>query len=138
MIEIDFYRRLKELGFSLYNTGWPDFVIKAPNGQILLIEHKNLRNKLKSNQLEMHTLLQEAGVTVYVVHSIEEVVELSGMNELKPKLVKEDLKESHISKDTNEPASETTWEDKLSKELGFRPSDYLPENKDRIQLKEMN
>lgn len=125
MHEDVFSKHLKELGFNLYHNGWPDFAIKSPNGRVLLIEHKSVRDKPKRNQLELHELLKELGLTIHVVRSVEEVIELSGMDELKPKLVQEDLKESNLPEEVDD-VSYGLWLDEFVKRWGGKPSDFLP------------
>jgi hypothetical protein len=98
MDEATFAVRLKELGFNLYHSGWPDFIVKSPNGKILFIEHKNVRDKVKANQAEVHGLLGEVGIPVHVVRSIEEVVKLAGMDA--SNLRGEDLTEANLPEGT--------------------------------------
>ena len=67
--EIKVKQLFERNGFTVLQTGWPDFLIKR-NGRyegIAAVEAKQGSDKVRPNQKEMHNMLKEAGIPVYVV-----------------------------------------------------------------------
>ena len=67
--EIKVKQLFERNGFTVLQTGWPDFLIKR-NGRyegIAAVEAKQGSDKVRPNQKKMHNMLKEAGIPVYVV-----------------------------------------------------------------------
>jgi len=61
----EFPRMAKELGFRVYKTGWPDFLIEK-NDKYVGVEVKESPGVLAPNQKLMHEILKRAGLKVIV------------------------------------------------------------------------
>lgn len=71
-------RGVKKLGGLCYkftspgNSGVPDRVVVI-NGSVFFVELKKPDGKLTPLQVRQHTLLREAGATVFTLHGMDEV-----------------------------------------------------------------
>lgn len=70
------------------NKGWPDFIVQSSDGQMLLVEHKNIRDSPTPVQSPVHKLLKEHGLEVIVAHQSSDVFKKL---RLQPTLSSEDV-----------------------------------------------
>lgn len=66
--------KLTRDGCRVLRGGWPDFLVKRPDGTIRGIEVKTPTDSLRPLQIVMHQLLKEAGVNIEIV--IEKVTKV--------------------------------------------------------------
>ena len=63
------YDQLKDDGFDVLRSGYPDFMVRR-NGRysgVCGIEVKQGSDKVRPNQKEMHDMLKDAGIPIYVI-----------------------------------------------------------------------
>jgi len=57
---------IENKGCTVYKTGFPDFLVKHKSGAICFVEVKQGSDKVRDNQKEVHDVLKEAKIPVYV------------------------------------------------------------------------
>lgn len=66
------WQAITRQGFQLLNTGWPDFLVLAPDGRPLVaVEVKGPGDELSYDQQVMHAALRGLGVEVHVLHTTQ-------------------------------------------------------------------
>lgn len=64
--EQSFIKWAEKNDLDVHRSGWPDFIVKSPRGNIVAIEVKSPLDALRANQIRCIRLLEEAGIETYV------------------------------------------------------------------------
>lgn len=83
MRESEFDRMANEAGAKVYKNGWPDRLIIDKDGNIILSEVKQPKDKLRKSQVQMHdilnTILKKAGLPkIKIARTKEDAEEIFG------------------------------------------------------------
>ncbi|MFH1076551.1 MAG: helix-turn-helix domain-containing protein [Pseudomonadota bacterium] len=66
-IEKNIHKSFTDLGFTVLRAGWPDFMIKSPDGDIFFVEAKGSGDLIRKSQQTMLQALGDMGLNVFIV-----------------------------------------------------------------------
>jgi hypothetical protein len=69
--EREVVQKCLDLGAVVLARGWPDLLVQTDDGMIQGLEIKSASDRLSTEQIAMHEMLELAGLPVYVVNEVD-------------------------------------------------------------------